>query len=113
MATAQTNRTKGDIADILNALPFVLWDRCTVAGDETTIYGWIDRRDGRKDFVLVQFTGPLVGFTTSSARWSRTIHEVIYGPRAGDHNDCRRVVDEFAGAVDHAVGDRRRCTANT
>lgn len=74
-------------AAFLNALPFVRWDRC-VGDDEQVVYGWIAREDGHADFVLIEFgPGEDVGFTTSSALYSREIMERIYSTSDG-HMDC-------------------------
>lgn len=89
-------------AAFLNALPFVRWDRC-VGDDEQVVYGWIAREDGRADFVLMEFgPGDDVGFTTSSALYSRDIMAALYGTAEG-HRDCERVEDVFGAAVTRRI----------
>lgn len=98
------------IADTLNALPFVTWDRCVDTGEDTdrnrsiSVFGWIDRNDGRKDFILVEFASwtNKPGFATSSAFRSREIAEILYG-LGGEHFECERVEKTFAGLVVNVV----------
>jgi hypothetical protein len=107
------------IAGILNAFPEVLWDRYVddPGADETIVYGWAERSDGRHDFLVLAFTWPeagaitvdglAVGFTTSSAALSRSFCERLYGT-AKHHIDCRRVADGFGALVDNKVPAIRR-----
>jgi len=85
---------------LASAVP-VVWDRFTQTDDGFyVVYGWIARPDGQRDFVLFQLweTEPEdVFYTTSSAKYSRRIMEVLYGS-AEEHNDCRPIADLFATA---------------
>lgn len=95
------------IAEVLNRAPFVRWDRFTVSpDDEVNVYGWIDREDGRSDFVLVEFdvTEPAAvsyGWTTSSAERSDELADLLYGEGLIEdgyrHLVCRRVETELLG----------------
>ena len=60
-----------------------------------TLYGWIDREDLYKDFVLIMFEwdGSFT-YWTSSALYSEIFHERIHGDVSG-HTDCERVEDWF------------------
>ena len=89
------------IENVLSSLPFVKWDRYTV-GDwngepSVSVYGWINREDGYKDFVLVILwpTGDGIYYTTSSDKWTMEIHERLFDEAAEDHNPCHRVEDGF------------------
>ncbi len=92
------------VAEWLNKLPFVTWDRLTEWTTEdrentgVTVFGWITRDDGRSDFVLMEFTSwsETVGFSTSSAERSAEIAKILYGSD-GNHFDCQR--------VEHVLGD--------
>jgi len=55
------------IAEYMNRLPDVLWDRCVVGDGEGCVFGWVERPGGRHDFVLLRWTPAGVGLTTSSA----------------------------------------------
>lgn len=91
------------VAAFLNALPFVHWDRFTQTVDELVVYGWIDRDDAHADFVLMQFAvDGSVGWTTSSAKWSRPISVALLGDDDG-HVDCQRVEAEFGQLVANAI----------
>lgn len=92
-----------NIENTLEALPFVSWDRFTCndnehGENEYTFYGWIDReQDSYKDFVLINFTfhhdySVTRWFTTSSAKYSLTIHQLLEMDEGG-HEDCLRVED--------------------
>ena len=84
------------IQEVLNKLPFVKWDRF-VEDEEANlieIYGWIDRGDNYKDFVLLEFnlTKQEVYFiATSSDKYSEKIAEILNS----SHSDCKRVEDNF------------------
>lgn len=98
-------KTKKEIADTLNKLPFVVWDRyidLTDKGDCVIVYGWINReKDSYKDFVVLHFYNenhPLygggVGYTTSSSKYSAEIGLLLYGT-SEDHTGCLRVEHDF------------------
>ena len=87
-----------DLADDLRALSFVQWDRFT-AGEWSPdinylqVFGWIDRDDDYKDFVLIlQWDNGERFFTTSSAEYTDAISKELFDDSAG-HNDCQRVED--------------------
>jgi len=75
---------------LADAIP-VEWDRYTVSGGTYCVaYGWIRRTDGLRDFVLFELCTEEpdnVSFTTSSAKYSKQIAQILYGDSAS-HNDC-------------------------
>lgn len=84
--------------------PEVTWDRFVSEDTEPneenliyTLYGWVDRDDSYKDFVIVQFywDGDFT-YYTSSAKYSAVWHERIHGTSEG-HSDCKRIEDWFPG----------------
>jgi len=87
-----------DLAADLRALSFVQWDRFT--GGEWSpdinyvqVYGWIDRADDHKDFVLIiQWDNGERFFATSSAKYTEAISKALFDKPAG-HNECQRVED--------------------
>lgn len=100
-----TDEFKGWCAGLMNKLPFVRWDRCTLnsAGSGGVAFGWIDREDdGKADFVVLLFLGEQFGFTTSSAKYSREISKALLGTDDG-HRDCERVEDVFGDMVANKV----------
>jgi len=85
------------IQEELEALDFVMWDRF-VSGewsegvDYTTVYGWIDREDEYKDFVVVTFWDDGGRwFTTSSDKYTVDIHQHLFDESPDKHNGCQRV----------------------
>jgi hypothetical protein len=90
------------IARIMNALPEVTWDRCT--GDEIngSVFGWINRDDGRADFVLLQWSPEWFRSTTSSAEYSLSISERLFGSTTG-HRPCRRVEHVYGELVKNKI----------
>lgn len=105
--------TPEKIAEVLNRLPMVQWDRGIRAPVEGThedtalvVYGWIERDDDHLDFVEVTFVtwSEQVGHTTSSARYSRAISILLDGADA-PHFPCVRIADipDLAGLVDRVV----------
>lgn len=93
-------------AEILNRFPEIRWDRLVEEdGDDPVlvVYGWIARDDARSDFVVFKITDDLrVGFVTSSARYSASISDRLYGDH-DDHDDCQRVEEFFGALVVNAV----------
>lgn len=93
------------VAEHLNRLPFVAWDRlvdwCLPGEDDhhgVSAFGWVDRPDGRADFVLVAVSSwdpDHPGFNTSSAALSELIGETLNPGQP--HFPCQR--------VEHALGD--------
>lgn len=102
------------IADWLNRLPFVRWDRYlrVPVGAEgqhemLTVYGWIDRADGRADFVVLEFPSydDTPGFCTSSSKHSAAINQLMYkdvDPLA-PHYECQRIGDLVGDLVPNRV----------
>lgn len=87
----------GKITAWLNQFPEVKWDR--YAGDiycRVVFYGWIDRPDGRFDFMVIIFdeADPCT-FVTSSAKHSKDFGERLGFNRLG-HMPCVRVEDDFS-----------------
>lgn len=81
------------ITDMAKILPIV-WDRFTVEDGNYDIYGWIARKDGQRDFVLLQLyidNGVMKGgFCTSSAKYSKHILMLLYGTTKG-HSPCKKI----------------------
>lgn len=97
-------------AAVMNYLWFVRWDRAIPGDGFVDVYGWIDRDDGRSDFVLLTFwdehpPGTPPSWSTSSARYSAEIATIING-RTDTHNGCRRVGDVFGDRVLNQVRSR-------
>lgn len=110
------NLDAATIADWLNRLPFVRWDRYLRVPVEdadggqhelVTVYGWIDRDDDRSDFVLMEFPSysDRPGFNTSSAKHSAAINSLLYkdvDPTA-PHYECQRIDDLVGDLVPNRV----------
>lgn len=84
------------VIEPLNGL--VEWDRYAVRDDNTGfIFGWIKRDEGKNyDFVCVNFqltenNGFLVGFNTSSAKYSKKIAEIL--TKSEEYLECKSVCD--------------------
>ena len=105
-----TAEVKAALAERMNRIPEVEWDRAILHDGSAAVYGWVDR-DGRKDFVVIAaqwgktddldgkpLTWFAVGFTTSSAALSAKISERLYGD-ASNHRDCELVDDVFGDLV--------------
>lgn len=96
------------IAEWLNKLPFVRWDRFaeTPIGEHffTVVYGWIDRDDGHADYVQLEFVSwhDKPGSCTSSAKYSPEITRIFLGEDA-EHIECQRVEDRFGDLVPSAI----------
>lgn len=88
------------LIEVLNkvsaAIP-VEWDRWTKSKQETpyySVYGWIKRKDGQRDFVCIEMweddSPGDAYFVTSSAKYSSKICEIIIG-QITEHNPCRKI----------------------
>ena len=99
---AERGEVVGQIAEVLNRLDEVRWDRYVVDDRELTAFGWIDREDGRSDFVVIELwsqANATLGarlVATSSAARSESIDRRLSGDADG-HIPCQR--------VEHLVGD--------
>jgi hypothetical protein len=101
------------VSEACNRLDFVRWDRF-ITWDENGqvysvhIYGWIDRDDGRADFVLLWFHDSWgwrpedCSATTSSSAYSERIQELLRGTAEG-HIDCQRVDEHFGDLIANKV----------
>lgn len=103
------------VAEPMNALPEVRWDRLSgeYPGD-FTVYGWVDREDGRADFAVLLFHVEPDGaryswrFNTSSAKWSEEFIRRLQilneeEPSEDGHHPCQRVEDVFGDLVPGAI----------
>lgn len=80
------------ITETLNKFPEVKWDRFGGDLHALGIYGWIDREDGKRDFILIAFMdGVATSMGTSSAKFS-----AVFADRLDlTHGPCNRVEDHF------------------
>lgn len=82
--------------ETMNSFPEVVWDRFTERAGGITAFGWIDREDALKDFmvILIDDEGEdyNIRFVTSSARFSRE-----FSKRSGGsiHIACQHVNGVF------------------
>lgn len=93
---------KTKIENWLERFEFVKWDRIIPIGQEYFIYGWIQRKDKYKDFLIISFDInegiPLI-WLSSSAKYDLPILEVFKHPEtmplALNNAQCKRVEDNF------------------
>lgn len=97
------------IAAILNRCTIVRWDRLTDGEQDgghrnVTVYGWVDRTDGRSDFVVLEFGSwtDQPGFLTSSAEHERELYRQVFEEDGEPSQPCKRVEDELP-TVDNAI----------
>lgn len=87
-------RKKIFIENVLGRLDFVKWDRYFEVGEELiTFFGWIDKSESYKDFLVVDFwfrekeLMSIGGFVTSSKEHSKRIANIL----GVEHSVCERV----------------------
>lgn len=104
----QPVRNREWITDLLERASVVEWDRFVVEDHDGTqcvrVYGWIDREDEYKDFVIARFwpDDEWLGFTTSSDEYSEWLQAEWFGEDSLDeHDSCRRVENAFS--VENAI----------
>jgi hypothetical protein len=88
------------IESTLRELGFVEWDRYYSYGSDLAFFGWIDREDQYKDFVVVVLDNQnrlIRGYHTSSAEYTEKIAEIL----DIGHSECQRVEDMLA--IDNMV----------
>lgn len=90
-----TQEVRDALATYLNLFPEVRWDRLTEYGGYRAFYGWIDRKDGKADFMLLGVEGDrVVRYLKSSKDYSQEFAERLGGTGLlVDHQDCQRVED--------------------
>lgn len=82
------------LEDMAKLIP-IEWDRYTNSGTHYYVYGWIQRKDGKRDFVVVEMEQNeeslrAIDFVTSSAKYSREIMKIMFVTDAG-HSDCKKI----------------------
>ncbi len=105
------------LAKRMNQLPMVSWDRWGGFDDfgdgersAASAFGWIERGDGRSDFVLLLiyvretadgiWEEEMLWENTSSPSYSKEISEIL---ELDGHNDCRRIEDDFGDLVERKI----------
>ena len=83
---------KKKIKEIVHSFPKVIWDRWIGSFRYLTVFGWIKRKDGKSDFLVLDIIdGKVERFRTSSAKLSKS-----FSQRLGFlHEGCKRVEDDF------------------
>lgn len=87
-----------EIAEVMNALHEVSWDRCVARESSLVAFGWIIRNDGGRDFAIIRQTDDELWFATSSAKYSSEFSRRLFG-EDGDHKGCDKVCDVFGDLV--------------
>jgi len=93
-------RIKAIMKQFTDACPELNWDRYMdyLADNDKkvyAIYGWIKRKDGDRDFLVISFyddenlSVESVWYTTSSAKYSKAFCDVVKSPV---HVECKNVV---------------------
>lgn len=77
---------------LMQDYPEVKWDRFTESDSHCTMFGWLDRTDGQRDFMVIVLEGDTAWYVTSSAKHSKEFSE---RSGDGDHKPCQLVEDFF------------------
>lgn len=89
------SQVKEFITQLANKIP-IEWDRVTLSdGNYYVVYGWINRPDGKRDFVSLEMEQKETGlhaiqFVTSSAKYSKEIMKAFFGTDDG-HSPCIKI----------------------
>lgn len=105
MKNKRSDVEKKPIIQKMKEMSFVKWDRLTRFKDEINAFGWIERNDNYKDFVVLsQLKDGGFWFITSSKNFSSLIHEIVFKRDSYSikHNPCERVEDVFK-EIDNCV----------
>jgi len=88
------------IAQVLKKLSFVNWDRY-FGEEDLTFFGWIDREDNYKDFLVLNFfSDGGISFSTSSAEHTKEIADILNL----EHSDCHRI--EYFCDLDNVIKEK-------
>ena len=70
---------KKKIESTLRKFTFVQWDRFVDMPDKIMIYGWMERKDEHKDFIILTFwrNGDPTGYIQSSAKNASKIRKIL------------------------------------
>lgn len=91
------------LAELMNELPEVRWDRLTRSESYISIFGWIDRGDGKVDFAILHSFEELGEWlSTSSAELAEDFGRRL-GCDPGAYNGCERVEQVFKGLVNNVI----------
>lgn len=74
----------------------IKWDRYTFLNGQYAIYGWIYKKDGVRDFIIVFVNENEIGFSTSSAKYSKALHQ-FFGSDI-EHVNCIKVEELYQDA---------------
>lgn len=78
------------LPQIKAAIP-VIWDRFVRFNNQYTVFGWINRTDGQRDFLIIWFNEgdklSDIAFATSSAKYSKAVADLF----GSEHGDCTKV----------------------
>lgn len=87
---------KKRIESILRQCTFVQWDRFVDCPDKILVYGWMDRKDEYKDFIVVTFwkNGSPTGYIQSSVKNAAKIRKIL-GIKKSQSIPCMRVEHHF------------------
>ncbi len=94
------------IKNTLSDLHFVKWDRYYGESNHYTFFGWIDREDSYKDFLVLNIEldkirkNILISFSTSSKKHSKRIAKIL---RCG-HLNCNRI--EYFCDLDNVIKEK-------
>ena len=73
--------------EVMALFPEVEWDRYAGGPLGASTFGWIQRPEGQRDFLVIRFEhGVVTSFTTSSAKHSASIARRL----DFTHSDCRK-----------------------
>ena len=76
------------IKKVLKQFTEVKWDRFVAKENWVRVFGWIKRKDGKRDFLVIDFLSSVVmDFCTSSAKYSKLFSERLNFK----HTDCKKV----------------------
>lgn len=101
------------VAAVMNNVLRVRWDRAIEGVEVLHLYGWVDRPDGRADFVMLGVEWrhragdgqPFELFTMTSSADPALNDELAkaIGVEPDDHADCQRIEEVFGGMVTNAI----------
>jgi hypothetical protein len=79
------------LKQILEKFDFVEWDRYIESPGAYAIYGWIQRGDGKRDFLILYWTKvhkKIVTYVTSSAKYDNRISQLT---GISDIEQCKKI----------------------
>lgn len=104
------------LAEVMNAIERVRWDRCIPDKNCLAIYGWVERPDRHADFAVLEAYMPERPVEPAKLYWITSSPDMdlerevaaALGLAINDGIVCQRIEEVFGGTVPNAIRLEKR-----